>query len=311
MQLSIIILNYKMRGLVKNCLKAIFESVVNFPFEVIVVDNDSRDEVDQLIQTRFPQVRFIQTGANLGMGGGNNVGIRAAQGKYVLILNPDIIVFPDSLQKLYDFIQSRPDAGLVSPRLLNPDKTLQHTCYRWHRLITPLCRRTFVGKTSYGRKELERFLYLDWDHATTREVDWIQGSFFLLPKAVLDKIGLFDDRYFMYFEETDWCKRAVENGWQVYYLPETCVRHFSSGSRSRITAFAFVQSGCRYFEKHGTRRDVLIFKAALAPKAILNLIWGGIEWIVKPGSRKKIEDTLGLQNDFLRLALIGFKKPAL
>ena len=260
MELSIIILNYRMRGLVKNCLKAIFESVVNFPFEVIVVDNDSRDEVEQLIQTRFPQVKFIQTGANLGMGGGNNVGIRAAQGKYILILNPDIIVFPDSFQKLYDFIESRPDAGLVSPRLLNPDKTLQHTCYRWHRLITPLCRRTFVGKTSFGRKELERFLYLDWDHATTREVDWIQGSFFLLPKVVLDKVGLFDDRYFMYFEDTDLCRRVWQAGFKVIYCAAAEVIHLHRKQSADGGLFALltnkltrihVRSWVRYMKKWG------------------------------------------------------------
>lgn len=214
-----------MKGLVKNCIKTIFESEFNQPYEIIVVDNDSGDGIEQMLRERFSAVRFIQTGANLGMGAGNNAGIRAARGKYILILNPDIFVFKDSLQKLYDFFREHEEVGLVAPRLLNPDKTLQYTCYRWHKFFTPVLRRTFLGRLSFAKKELDRFLMRDWDHATTREVDWIQGSCFLIPKKVFDKAGLFDDRFFMYFEDTDLCRRIKNAGYKNVYLAEAEVIH--------------------------------------------------------------------------------------
>ena len=225
MELSIIILNYKMKGLVKNCIKAILESEFNQPYEIIVVDNNSGDGIEQMLNERFPSVRFIQTGANLGMGVGNNAGIRIAAGKYILILNPDIFVFKDSLQKLYDFIRERSDVGLLAPRLLNPDKTLQYTCYRWHKFFTPVLRRTVFGKFGWAKKELDRFLMRDSDHATTREVDWIQGSCLLIPKKVIDEVGAFDDRFFMYFEDTDLCRRIKNAGYKNVYLAEAEVIH--------------------------------------------------------------------------------------
>ncbi len=225
MELSIIILNYKMKGLVKNCVKTIFESEFDQPYEIIVVDNNSGDGVEAMLQERFPQVKFIQTGANLGMGAGNNAGINAALGKYVLIMNPDIFVSRDSLQKLYDYISQRSDVGLVAPRLLNPDKTLQYTCYRWHKFLTPALRRTFFGKIKWAQKELDRFLMRDWDHASTREVDWIQGSCLLIPKKVIDEAGAFDDRFFMYFEDTDLCRRIRKAGYKNVYLAEAEVVH--------------------------------------------------------------------------------------
>ena len=225
MELSIIILNYKMRGLVKNCLKAILESEINTEYEIIVVDNNSDDNIEELIKERFPQVKFIQTGSNFGMGGGNNAGIRAAQGKYVLILNPDIFVFPGSLQKMLDYAKTYEELGVLAPRLLNPDRSVQETCYRWHKTCTPIFRRTFLGRTSFGKRELKRFLMSDWDHASTREVDWIQGSCLLISKKVLGEVGLFDERYFMYFEDTDLCRRIQNAGYKNIYLAEAEVIH--------------------------------------------------------------------------------------
>jgi len=225
MEISIVILNYKMKGLVKNCLQAIFESQISVPYEIIVVDNDSHDGVELLIKGKFPTVRFIQTGQNLGMGGGNNAGIKAAVGKFVLIMNPDIFVYPHSIQQMYDYIKVRSDVGLVAPRLLNPDKSLQYSCYRWYKYLTPLYRRTVLGKLKFAQKEVDRFLMTDWDHATTREVDWIQGSCWLLPKKVLDEIGLFDENFFMYFEDTDLCRRIHNAKYKIMYLASSEVLH--------------------------------------------------------------------------------------
>lgn len=214
-----------MKGLVKNCLQAIFESQISVPFEVIVVDNDSQDGVEQLIKEKFSMVRFIQTGKNEGMGSGNNAGIKASTGKYVLIMNPDIFVHADSIQKMYDYINVRSDVGLVAPRLLNADKSLQHSCYRWYNYLTPLYRRTFLGKFKFAQKDVDRFLMTDWDHATNREVDWMQGSCWLVPKKVFNEVGVFDENFFMYFEDTDLCRRIHNAKYKIIYLATSEVLH--------------------------------------------------------------------------------------
>lgn len=225
MDISIVILNYKMRGLVKNCLKAIFESQVSVSYEVIVVDNNSNDGVEQLIKEQFPQVIFIQTGRNDGMGAGNNAGIKVAQGNYILIMNPDIFVYPGSIQKMYDYIKDRADVGLVAPRLLNADGTLQYSCYRWYGYLTPLFRRTFLGNLKFAKRDVDKFLMLDWDHASNREVDWIQGSCWFVPKKVFDIVGLFDESFFMYFEDTDLCRRIHNEKYKIVYLAQAEVLH--------------------------------------------------------------------------------------
>ncbi len=248
MKLSIVILNYKSKGLVKNCLKAISESN-NLPeTEIIVVDNDSRDGIEEMMAENFSHLKFIQTGANLGMGGGTNIGLKNCCGEYVLILNPDIVVFENSLTEMLQYLEENPQIGLLAPKLLNPDGTLQHTCYRYHNFLTPFCRRTFLGKSSFGQKELARFLMHDYDHAEVREVDWLQGSCLLARREVWQKVNYFSEEYFMYFEDTDLCRKIKKENLQVVYFPETAVIHFhrrqSAGSifqmiRNKLTWIHF------------------------------------------------------------------------
>lgn len=225
MKLSIVVLNYKMRGLVKNCLKAIYESELRDDYEVIVVDNASHDGVEKLLAEKYPTARLIKSEKNLGMGGGNNLGIEVARGDYILILNPDIFVFPNTLARLLDFMEKDKKIGLLSPKLLNPDKSLQYTCYRKHNFLTPIFRRTVLGKFNFARRDIDRFLMKDWTHDRPASVDWIQGSCVLSSKEVLTKVGGFDDNFFMYFEDTDLCRRIQEAGYKTVYLPEVEVIH--------------------------------------------------------------------------------------
>lgn len=225
MDLSIIVLSYRMRGFVRNCIKSILESDLNASYEIIVVDNGSRDGVEELLKDQFPQVKLIKSAKNLGMGSGNNLGIRQAVGEHILIINPDVFVFPDSIGKMLAHAKTHEDVGLVGPRLLNADKTLQHNCYSWYNFWTPIYRRTFLNKLPMAKRELERFLMTDWDHATTREVDWMQGSCLLVPKKIFEIVGLFDERFFMYFEDTDLCRRIKKAGFKNIYLADAEVIH--------------------------------------------------------------------------------------
>jgi len=227
MNLSIIILTYKSKNLIRFSLKDLFASQLPEQTEVIVVDNDSQDGIEQMIKEEYPQVKFIQTGKNLGFASGNNVGIRAAQGKYILIMNPDIFVQDTSVMKLYNCIREHEhqDIGLIAPRLNNPNGSLQHTSYCFHKWSTPVFRRTFLGKTNLGKKHLKKFLLDDWDHSSTRAVDWVQGSCFIISKQLLEQIRYFDNRYFMYVEDMDLCRKIKLAGKKVVYYPKSQVIH--------------------------------------------------------------------------------------
>ncbi len=237
MDISIIILNYKSRGLALNCIKSIKEADFSSPllakegargrlkYEIIVVDNNSEDSINEILTWQYPDIKFIQNKRNLGMGAGNNVGIRQARGDYIVIMNPDTIAFTDTFKKMYDFMQANPEVGIAGPQQFYPNKTIQDSCYRWHSLLTPVYRRTPLGKFKFGQKDLDRFLMKDFDHQSTKEVDWLLGSFLFCRAKALEKVGLYDERYFMYFEDTDLCRRFWQKDWKIVYCPEAKLIH--------------------------------------------------------------------------------------
>ena len=226
MDISIVILNYKSKGFTLNCIKSIREADFgDLEREIIVVDNDSQDYIGDILKWQYPDIIFIQNGANLGMGAGNNTGIRRAKGDFLVVMNPDTIAFNDTFQRLIDYMRAHPKTGIVAPKQLNPDGSIQDSCFRWHGPLTPIYRRTFLGRLRLAQKDLQRFLMRDFSHDEERAVDWVLGSFLFLRRQALDQTGLFDDRYFMYFEDTDLCRAMHAKGWEVVYYPEARIIH--------------------------------------------------------------------------------------
>src|SRR3989344_4747761 len=164
MDLSLIILNYQSMHMVREQLRVLAGCSFPFSTEIIVVDNASGDHQGEGLRRDFPQARFLMLARNQGMGGGNNRGLEAAHGTYALILNPDIVVFPEAIEHLYGYMHAHPRAGMCGPKLLNPDGTLQESCFRFPRWITPLSRRTKFAMLPWGRRELDRFLMRFWQH---------------------------------------------------------------------------------------------------------------------------------------------------
>ncbi len=226
MDISVIIVNYKSLNKTLKCL----DSLKNADWgalskEIIVVDNASGNGDASAIAAAHPELKLVVSDRNLGMGGGNNLGVKAASGRYILILNPDTLIKGDAIVKMSAYLDSHPDAGIVGPKLLNSDGTLQYSCLRFPKLHTPILRRTFFG--GLAGRHLNEFLMKDYDHRDPREVDWLMGSCLMVRKLVPEKDGfLFDERFFMYFEDTDLCRRVKkEHGLKVVYLPSAAVIH--------------------------------------------------------------------------------------
>ncbi len=259
MDLSIVVLNYKTKNMVKECLRGIRLASPRLNYECIVVDNASGDGIEKVMRQEFPEVKFLAAPANLGYAAGTNVGIRASQGRYILIMNPDIAVFPDTIENLVKYMDENPEVGIAGPKLLNPDRTVQCSVYRFPRRITPVYRRTPLGRTEAGKREVERYLMKDCGRDSAQYVDWLLGACLIVRREALEKVGLFDERFFLYFEDTDWCRRFWEAGWKVAFAPSSAMVHFHRresadsplfASLFKKTTQAHILSGIKYFFKY-------------------------------------------------------------
>lgn len=259
MELSIIITNYRNPELLKVCLDSIKKCVINVKYELIVADSATEEDTEIMMREEFPEIKFFSDEKNIGFMACAEKGIEYSKGKYITILNGDIIVMPDSLQKMFDFLSSDESIGMIGPKLLNFNGTLQYSCFHFYKPITILYRRTFLGRFSFAKKHLDWFLMKDYDHDKPKEVDWLMGSALMISRKALEKVGFLDSRYFMYMEDVDWCRRFWENGFKVIYYPVACMHHYhGKGSakggviRSLLfskLAWIHILSGIKYFRK--------------------------------------------------------------
>lgn len=226
--IAVIVVNYKMRDCAREALTTLFSDIrsTTLSIKAIVVDNDSNDGIGEMVEKEFPQALFLHNGGNIGFGAANNNGFRAVPAKYYFLLNPDTrLLEPKTLERMYAFMEAKPRAGICAPRILNFDGSLQHSCCRFPSLIIPIDRRTGLGQTPQGAKRLDNFLMRDWEHDRRRMVDWVMGSAMFIRASALSDVGMMDERFFMYFEDTDLCRRFWEKFWPVYYLPEVTLEH--------------------------------------------------------------------------------------
>lgn len=224
--LSIIILNYKSKGLLKQCLKGIGLLKLPFDYEIIVVDNNSNDSSVKMMKEFFPEIKLIVSPVNHGCAAGNNLGLKVAEARYIMILNPDIAVFEGAIDKMVDFLEKNPKVGLVGPRLISPDGSRQVSCFRFPSFLIPIYRRIPLGKLPYVKQSLRHYLMLDANTERNLSVDWILGACMLARKEAVDRVGLMDERFFMYFEDVDWCRRFWQAGYQVFYIYEAEMVHY-------------------------------------------------------------------------------------
>jgi len=226
MDLSIIVLNYKQKGLVKYCLKNLLSLSLPILYEIIVVDNASADGLATMLKNEFMSVKLVQAEANRGYAAGNNLGIKAAQGKYILVLNPDVYLSQHAILGLIDFMEKNPQAGMVGPKVLNPDNTLQYTCLNFPDWHLPFFRRTILGKTKAGQDWLRHYQMQDENLDQPIKAPWLYGACLMISQSALNKVGLLDERYFLYLEDLDWCRRFWENNFEVWYNPLVSAIHF-------------------------------------------------------------------------------------
>jgi GT2 family glycosyltransferase len=264
--LSILVVSWNTRDMLARCLASVDADLpasakagAALEVETVVVDNGSSDGSLEMVAHRFPHVRVLANGQNLGFARANNQAIEMSRGRYLLLLNSDTVVHPGALHTLVQYMEDRPAAGGCGARLLNADGSLQVSC---HPLLTP------------GR-EFWRLLFLDrvwrrarydqqnWDPARPRRVEVIKGACFLLRRLALEQVGLLDEQYFMYTEEMDLCYRLLRAGWQLWWVPQAVVTHYGGASSSQAAEAMYLElyrSKVQFHQKFGGPRQAARFK---------------------------------------------------
>ncbi len=264
---SIIIVHYKAKKELFICLDSLLKHKSRIPYEIIVVDNDEEESIKKEIQKNYPSVVYVKSPHNGGYTGGNNIGAGKSQADYLFFLNPDTIVSPDVVENLVSFLKNNPDAGIAAPLLLDPDQNLyplQGTAK-----LTPISgifAFTFVNRMFPNNPISRKFWLKDWDKKSTREVDVVPGTAFMIRSTLFEEIGGFDQHYFLFFDESDICKRVQEKGYKNYIVVDAKIVHIwgkSTAHRSDIQQI-FNTSRFYYFKKNYGIFSALVVQSALS-----------------------------------------------
>lgn len=250
MDLSIIIVSWRVKELLKQGLSSIFAQNFDFSYEVIVIDNDSGDGTVEMVENDFPQVQLVKSQLNLGFARANNLGLKRAVGQYLLLLNPDTRLLDNSFNQAIKLMKDRPAVGILGAKLLNPDFSLQPSVRRFPRLIDH-CLMMFKLHHLFS---LKYYLALDFNYQQEQAVHQVMGAFFLIARPVLEKIGWLDENYYLWFEEVDYCQRAKGAGFSVIYYPLAKIIHYGGRSFAQVwglkNQWRFSFSRLRYVKKY-------------------------------------------------------------
>lgn len=280
--LSVIIVNWNVRDLLRTCLSSVLRAQGNLSLEVVVVDSASSDGSAEMVRAEYPQARLIACETNVGFSAGNNLGMAAARGDYLLLLNPDTEVAEGALDALTAAMQAHPEAGVAGPRLRNPDGTVQSSRRRFPTLTTAFVESTALQPHFSRHPALARYYVADRPDDAEQEVDWLTGACLLVRREVYARVGGFDEGYFMYSEELDWQKRIRATGWRVLYVPQAKVVHHEGKSSEQVVPLRhirFQRSKIRYFTKHHGRAAGALVHAFLFGTYVWQLLVEGVKWL--------------------------------
>jgi len=233
LDVSIVIVSWNTRDILRECLRSIYGAAGEVAFEIILVDNNSADGSADMAAEEFPEVRLIRNAENRGFAAGNNQGIAVARGRYVLLLNSDTVVLDGAIASAVRFADAHPRAAIVGCHTRGPTGNLQYNCYRFPSLLNLGLSLSRLHSTLWKYPFFGRSRYANWDYSGVREVDAVAGCFMLARKAAIDQVGPMCEDYFMYSEDTDWCWRFNQAGWKIMYTSDATIRHLGGCSSSQ------------------------------------------------------------------------------
>lgn len=309
LDLSIIIVNYNAKDLLKPCIQSILDQETKFDFEILVVDNDSRDGSVTMLKENFSQIkkiRLLNNNQNLGFSKANNLAIKEAAGRYVLLLNPDTLIISGAIDRLVGFLNLKDDVAAVGAKLLNGDGSIQHSIGHFPTIFNQLARSLFLHRLF---PKVDIFCELethDSSYQNIKNVDWVYGAAIMMRKSVIDETGLFDESFFLFSEETDLCYRINQAGYNILYCPDAHIIHYGRGLNINSDILAQLnRSKLQYFRKHySAQKYTYLFMITVTNIIIRLSIWLFIN-LLSVGQNELAKKKLFLY----RRALMGlFKK---
>ncbi len=263
--LSIITVSWNVRELLRDCIQSVDAGRGDLNLEMIVVDSASSDGSPDMVEREFPWVILIRSNENLGFPRGNNLGIRQASGRHILLLNPDTVIIEDALPAMVQHLEQHLDVGGLGAQLLNPNGTIQSSRRRFPNFLTAIFESTWLENIA-PESITRNYFALDLADDIESDVDWVTGACLMVPKRVIDHVGLLDEGFFMYSEELDWCRRIKDAGWRVVYFPQARImHHVGKSSEQAVTArhINFQQAKLRYFRKYYGRIPTFFLRVIL------------------------------------------------
>lgn len=271
---SVVVVNWNTRDELRDCLKSAL-AADSGSAEIVVVDNASTDGSVEMLHGEFPDVRLIRNAENLGFAAASNQGIKASSGRYVILLNPDCVVHPGAFTELVRFGDAHPEVGIFGIRILNSNGTVFESCRRFPTLAAGIFRNAILARLFPNNPYIKEYLMADWDHSEVAEVDWVSGAALVARRETLDKIGLLDERFFMYCEDVDIAYRARQAGWKVMYFPGATVVHLRARSSDQNPVpmiIAFHRSMHAFFKKHYAAQSSILTRVVVPLGLILRTL---------------------------------------
>jgi GT2 family glycosyltransferase len=309
--LSIVIVNWNTRQLTLDCLRSISEQLSGFRAQIIVVDNASEDDSVKAIRSEFPQVVIIENCENLGFAKANNRGLRECTGRYVLLINSDVLLRDGCFLSLYDYIEQHPDIGVLGPRILNGDLSLQESCKEFPTVWNTLCRAFALDSAFPNVRLFSSQLMRYWSHDNVQPVDILSGCFWMVRREALAQVGPLDERFFMYAEDKDWCKRYWKAGWSVVYYPGAEAIHLAASSSARDPIRFYIEmnrANLRYWKKHFTGFEQIAIPIIMAVHESLRIIGASLNFILRPSRRQETRMKMQRSLAVLKMLIFDFSK---
>lgn len=276
MNLSISIVNWNTKNLLQRCLSSLYESYYK-DYEIFVIDNNSTDRSAEMVKDYFPEVELIVNPTNLGFAKANNQAIKLSQGKYILILNPDVIVFRDTLREMVNFMDLNPSVGTLGIKLVNEKGTEIKSGYyrKFPSIPQVLLFYTILGNRSLRNRYLRNRYWEAVDTSRTIEVPQVPGACLMVRRKVIQEVGTFDERFKLFFEDVDWCYRIKKDGWKIFFVPYITAIHLGAQSICMLPypelASRFFNSMYLYFKKHYSISKALIAKFIVTSDTLLKI----------------------------------------
>jgi GT2 family glycosyltransferase len=287
--LSIVIVNWNTRTLLLDCLRSLTSQLAPFTSQIIVVDNASDDDSVEAVRREFPLVSIMENKENLGFAKANNVGLRECEGRYILLINSDVVLCEGCLTSLQQYMEQRPEIGVLGPRILNADFTLQESCKQFPTIWNAFCRALALDTVFPNLRLFSSQLMRYWSHDDIRTVDILSGCFWMVRREAFKDVGPLDERFFMYAEDKDWCKRYWSAGWAIVYYPRAEAIHLAEGSSSRDPVRFYLEmcrANLRYWGKHYGKFQQCAIRMIMLLHDCLRIIGAGAVYLLRPSRRE-------------------------